>query len=434
MQAIYQPGKAWRMAALLCLFMAINAVDKITVGLLAIPIMESLQLTPAQFGILSSSFFWLFAVSGVAGGFMANRISTTVMLLCMCAAWSLVQIPLVLSSSFAVFVGARILLGMAEGPAFPVAVHACYKWFPNEKRDLPISLLAQGAALGLLAAGLAIPQLTAHWGWRSTFIATAAIGTVWLLLWRIWASEGPLDDTSKTTPASGRSERIAYWRLLTDPTLASGFFMHFVAYWSLALSLTWLPAYLQGALGYSPIEAGRLYAAMVAVAAPITVGTSALARYLLSRGVSTRAARGRLAGLTLTLAGTALILLWGANLTPTWRVVLLGLALGLTPAVYSLVPAMIGEVVPASQRGAMLALDNSFASLAGIVAPLVTGFMVKSTTHAAGYESAFALGGILLVVGGLVGACVANPGKSAAALRARPHASPMRASQLPAID
>ena len=59
---------AWGMTALLFLFMLINFADKVVVGLAAQPIMEELKLTPEQFGLIGSSFFFLFAVSAVRGG------------------------------------------------------------------------------------------------------------------------------------------------------------------------------------------------------------------------------------------------------------------------------------------------------------------------------------------------------------------------------
>lgn len=430
----YEPARAWRVTAMLFLFMSINAIDKISVGMLAVPIMDSLHLTPTQFGLLASSFFWLFAVSGVIGGFLANRIPSTALLLGMCLLWSLVQIPMVVSSSLGVLIIARVMLGMAEGPAFPVAVHATYKWFPDRKRDLPVSLLAQGGGLGLLIAGISIPLVTAQWGWRASFVVTAACGIAWVVLWRMVGKEGPLGDEVQCDDASQPRERVSYRTLLANPTMLCCFLLHFVAYWTLALSLTWLPAYLERGLGYSAISAGRLYAAIILVVMPVTVGTSWLVRHLLHKGVSTRTARGRLSGATLMLAGAALVSLWSVELPPPWRVALIGLAIGLTPVVYSLVPAMIAEMVPASQRGAMLAVDNSIASLAGIAAPLVTGHLITGIGHAAGYEAAFALAGALLIAGGLIGAWMIDPARAARSLRLGMGTDALRPGHLPVVE
>ena len=61
-----QPLKgAWGITALLFLFMLINFADKVVVGLAAQPIMADLQINPERFGLIGSSFFFLFAISAV---------------------------------------------------------------------------------------------------------------------------------------------------------------------------------------------------------------------------------------------------------------------------------------------------------------------------------------------------------------------------------
>lgn len=66
----FQPKMAWRMTILLALFMPLNFVDKIVVGLVAVPVMTEFKLSPTEFGVIGGSFFWPFAVAGVIGGFL----------------------------------------------------------------------------------------------------------------------------------------------------------------------------------------------------------------------------------------------------------------------------------------------------------------------------------------------------------------------------
>ena len=416
----YQPAMAWRTALLLVVYMVINFADKIAVGLLAVPMMTELHLSPAQFGLIGSSFFWLFAIAGVTGGFMANRRSTTGILLVMALAWSVLQIPMAMSSSLVVLVAARVLLGAAEGPAWPIAVHACYKWFPNEKRDLPVTCLAQGGAIGLLLAGVAMPLITAHWGWRANFYALAAIGFAWALLWCALGKEGKGAEAAKSE--TGEGMHVPYRRLLAEPTVAACMFMKFFSYWGLALTLTWLPAYLQKGLGYGAVESGRLYAGIIAMSLPVSIAGSWVVRQLLARGVSSRTARGHVAAGAVAIGGAAFMLVWLGGVPPLWRAALIGLTLGLTQIMYAVGPAMLAEVVPASQRGAILAIDNSIASFAGVLAPLVTGFLVQGMTGGAGYEAGFAICGLLMVAGALAGAVAIDPAR--AALSVRRHAMP----------
>lgn len=416
MNTNFQSLKAWRIAILLFLFMAVNFIDKIVVGLLAVPIMDELKLTPTQFGMVASSFFWLFAVAGVVGGFLANRLATTGLLLCFAVVWSVCQLPLALSSSFAIFLVTRVLLGVAEGPAFPVAVHATYKWFPDEKRAVPVAFFTQGGSIGLLLAGMVLPLITAHWGWRANFFVLAGVGLVWSLLWMLLGREGTVKASTSYAAHARPVAEVSYWRLLKNPTVLTCFMMHFVGYWALALTLTWLPAYLQRGLGFGAIESGRLFAASVAVSMPLCIAISWAAQRLLTRGVSSRNARGRFSAGTLVVAGAAMLALWGLDLPPWVQVVLIAIAIGIAPTIYSLGPAMLAEIVPESQRGAILAMDNSIASVAGILAPLVSAHFIQAIPGAAGYQAGFAFCGVLMVFGGLFGALKINPEKAARTL------------------
>lgn len=158
--AQYRPGRAWSIATMLALMMLVNFLDKVVLGLVSVPMMRDLHLSPTQFGVIGGSLNWLFAVAAVAGGIAANRWPAKWLLFAMAAAWALLQLPMLAASSIWVVIACRVLLGIGEGPASPVATHAIYKWFPDTRRNLPVALLHQGSALGLLIAGLAIPVVT----------------------------------------------------------------------------------------------------------------------------------------------------------------------------------------------------------------------------------------------------------------------------------
>ncbi|MFX9008151.1 MFS transporter, partial [Acinetobacter baumannii] len=76
-------GRAWTITILLTVFMLINFLDKIVLGLVAVPMMDELHLSPKQFGDIGSGFFWLFAIGGVLGGFLANRCRTRLLIFAM---------------------------------------------------------------------------------------------------------------------------------------------------------------------------------------------------------------------------------------------------------------------------------------------------------------------------------------------------------------
>src|SRR5882724_10238536 len=208
---------AWGMTALIFLFMLINFADKVVVGLAAQPIMAELKLSPEQFGLIGSSFFFLFALSAIVVGFITNRVKTQHTLLVMAIIWSLVQFPMLGTVSLEMLIACRIVLGAGEGPAAPVATHAIYKWFPDSLRGMPTAIIAQGSALGVIVAVPALNWIIVHYSWHWAFAALGIVGLGWVVLWLIFGREGTLVDRP-VGQADGSAERVPYRYLLTCPS------------------------------------------------------------------------------------------------------------------------------------------------------------------------------------------------------------------------
>ncbi|MBS0445231.1 MAG: MFS transporter [Proteobacteria bacterium] len=410
------------MAGLLFLFIVVNFADKVVLGLLAVPIMDELKFTPTEFGLIGSSFFWLFAISGVLGGVLADRVRTKWFLVVMALSWSLTQLPIVMGSTIAAFIVARVLLGVGEGPAWPVAVHACYSWFPNEKRNMPISLFTQGGALGLLLAGLVVPLVNLRWGWRAAFIGLAAFGLIWALVWMLVGREGPLDASRSGDSGAGHGQSL--WRVVRDRTTWGTILMHFVSYWSTAGALTWLPAYFQRGLGFDNVASGRLYGLVVAITIPLALLGAWWSQRLIARGWSSRRARGRFSALWLIAAGLIFLLLLLPDLPPMARVASLAVGLALASGMAALVPAMLAQIAPRGRRGTLLALDNSLAGTAGILAPAIAGVLIQRHAGAWGFELGFILTGVLMLAGGVLGWFTVDPEGAMARFTRMPSATP----------
>ena len=80
--------------------MAINFADKAVIGLVAIPLMQELKLSPSEFGLIGSSFFLLFSLSAIVTGFIANRVQARRLLLLMGLVWALTQFPMIGTAGF----------------------------------------------------------------------------------------------------------------------------------------------------------------------------------------------------------------------------------------------------------------------------------------------------------------------------------------------
>ena len=160
------PKGAWLIIALLFLFMLVNFADKAVVGIAAVPMMQELRLSPSEFGLIGSSFFLLFSVSAIVIGFIVNRVQTRWALLVMGLVWALTQFPMLGTVGFATVVACRVALGAGEGPAYPVALHSAYKWFPNELRTMPTAIVAQGAGIGIMVALPLLNWVIVHYSWH----------------------------------------------------------------------------------------------------------------------------------------------------------------------------------------------------------------------------------------------------------------------------
>jgi len=407
-------NRAWIVVVLLFIFMVINFADKAVIGIAAVPIMQELELGPRQFGLVGSSFFLLFAVSSVATGFLVNRVQTRWVLLALGFIWALTQFPMMGAVGFETLVACRIALGAGEGPAAPVALHSAYKWFPNEQRTLPTAVIVQGGAIGVMVALPLLNWVIVRWSWHWAFGALGLIGLVWCAFWLAFGREGSLDDeTVKVKDAARSSGRVSYAQLLLSPTILACWAASFGANWALSLALSWQGAYLVKGLGLAQSSVGFVGALMAGGTAVSMLATGWYSQRLLSRGVSSRLSRGVLGGLSVVLGGVALAILPYVPGIPV-KIALTTIGVALPSGIYIISNAIVAEITPAVQRGALLAIGTAVASSAGLLAPYIMGSVIESAaTPLDGFNTDFFMCGIILLVGGAIAMVLANPERDA---------------------
>ena len=399
------PGRAtsargWVVTVLLLAFMLINFADKAVLGLAAKPLMHDLGLSPESYGLISSGFYFLFSISAIVVGFVANRVPSKWILLVLGVIWALTQAPMLGSAGFGVLLVSRIVLGAAEGPAQPMALHAAHSWFPNAKRNIPSALIVGGGAMG---GAIATPLLTVvivHFGWRAAFLTLFLVGCAWCALWLAIGRDGPVD-LAPAGAAQVPASRVPYRRILLSGTWLGGFTGAFGAYWTSTLMVAWLPSYLETALGYSTGEAAAIATIPWLAGLILTFAHGALTQWLLHLGVPSRIARGVLGGCVLILAGLAMVLLPTVT-QPALRIVLIAVAFSFHGVTFANGQTVNSEISPPAQRGAVLSVSVALVTVAGLLAPYVTGRLVEAADGpAAGFATAFAIPGVLMMAGGL---------------------------------
>ena len=388
------------------------------IGLAGVPIMTELNLTPKQFELVGSSFFLLFSISAVVTGFIVNRVRSKWVLMGMGLIWALVQFPMLGNVGIELLIACRIALGAGEGPAYPVALHATYKWFPNEKRSMPGAVISQGAAIGVVIAIPILNAIITNYNWHYAFGGLGFVGLIWVIAWVLLGKEGSIEESA---PAEG-SVRIAalpYRDLLLNPTNLASWCTYFGAYFGLALVLSWFTPYLVRGLGFEQSVAGKLTALPFVVGYFVVLGGSWLSQRMMHAGSTSRVARGIVSGVAVSFGGLALLAApYAPNVATTIILIVVGTTL--PSVVYVLSPVILGEITPSSQRGAVLAINGAVGSSAGIIAPYLMGSVIEGPASAAqGYSNGFTVCGVVTLVGGLIGLAFLRPESELARFAAR---------------
>ncbi|WUW21160.1 MFS transporter [Streptomyces sp. NBC_01463] len=407
---------AWGTTWLLLTFMLVNFADKTVMGLAADPIRAELGLTRGEFGTAQAAFFALFSLAALGVSFLTRRVRTTVLLLGMALLWSAAQLPMLLGAAgFGTLLATRVLLGAAEGPAAPVAVHHLHGWFGQRERTLPTAVLMVGAAGGVAVSAPLLTVVIDVWGWRWAFGSVGLIGLVWAVCWYARGEEGPL-----APPLAGRSAArdegapsVPYRRLLLSGTWLTAAFGAFAAYWLLSAGLTWAPDYLHEVSGLSLKQSGAVVTATAVGNAVVLLTQGLLARRASSKGTAPRLPAGLGGGLVMCVAAVSIAAFAEVDAVGVKIALMVG-PMALTNVILTVSQTAVARITPAGQRGVALGALAFVYALAGVLSPLVTGRMVDAAASVpAGYHSAYLLMAGLVAVAGVLAVCFLRPEKDA---------------------
>jgi MFS family permease len=232
-------------------------------------------------------------------------------------------------------------------------------------------LVATGQALGPLLGTLGGGLLMAGYGWRPAFLLFGALSLVWLWPWHLATRGGT------TAVGASATATVPYARLLRERSLWGTSLGHFCGNYAYYFTLTWLPLLLvrEHGLGMAQMAmVGSCVYALQAVAAP---ATGWLCDHLMRRGHSPdRVLKGVM---NLGLGGAAAAMAGCAFAGPQLSIALIlmaGIFFGMQSAPLGAISQTIGGPQAAGQ---WMGVQNLCANFAGVLAPLVTGFVVEST-------------------------------------------------------
>ncbi|UGQ41417.1 MFS transporter [Rhodococcus aetherivorans] len=413
---------AWSITFLVMILQTINFADKAVLGIVARPLSEDLGLSNADIGLLGSVFYVLFVVTGLVGGFIADRVRIVWVLLALALLWSLVQIPVLLVGTFTALIVSRVLLGAAEGPASAVNNVAVFGWFPKNKRGLPSAVVSSGTSLSKILMAPALTVIVAAYGWKSAFWTLMIVGLVWAAVWLMVGKDGPYSVSSAREVAqsgtAGKVKRVSLLRIVALPTFWGGVLGMFALYGMVAVILTWLPSYFEQGLGFSRVDSGLLFALPSATGMASMLLVSYITDRLAGRGVTVRISRGMVSAVALFVCGGMMAAI--PLVTSTWLAVFLVVAgYGAGVASYPLMNVAVAHISPERQVASTLGVFTALFSTSGILAPWLTGRLVDAaSTPAEGYTTAFEIFGVVAIIGAVVMALTVNPERDRARIAA----------------
>ncbi|KON88811.1 hypothetical protein AF332_19730 [Sporosarcina globispora] len=390
------PKYSWFILFFLVLSGMINQVDKIIIGLVSVPVMKELDLSPSQWGVVGSSFFWAFTFSSLILGGMADSKNTKKMLSWMSLIWLLVQFATPFVSSVSLLVLTRIILGAGEGPAPALSTAIIGKWFPKHRHGIGFGAVLLGTTGGSAIASPLLISLIDQYGWRSAFIAMGVMGLIVLVFWLVFGRDNPQEigyPSFQQEEKQSSSLLKVSWREFLPHLFSKNFILIVLcggcAYWLLAVQSVWFPAYFTKVQQFN----GQMLQLAVALpflfAAFCQIGFAMLSDWLYRKTGDIRKARVNLAGFMMLLSALCVYLGNAADST-AMTIVFFTLAPGFAYVILSLAPAILMEFYSPQNIGKAQGTFIALASATSIIAPMVFGYLIQhSATEAMGYGYAF---------------------------------------------
>jgi MFS family permease len=367
----------WPVVGLLSLGMVIAYFDRVNLTV-ALPAMApGLGLDRTQQGLALSAIFWAYTVFQIPAGVLIDRYGVRTPYLIGFLIWSLASAATALTGSLATLVAMRLLVGMGEAVVAPASMRYISLHFAEKQRGLAVGLYMTGTKLGP-ALGLPFSAwLVTSYGWRWMFLVLGLASLVWLVPWLGWVKRDDPAARPRAQAPAGQRERMTVRQIVTSPIMAGVIigtycYMYFVYY-----SMTWMPIYLRERHGMSIQQMGWYSGVSFAGMAVVAALAGWAADRIIARGFDAVTVRK-----AFTIAGfvaASTVSLCAFVSSPAWILffVIFSLCgLGLATANYW---ALTQTLVPGGSVALIVAIQNTAANVAGIVAPWLTGWMIQKT-------------------------------------------------------
>ncbi|HSC45988.1 MAG TPA: MFS transporter [Candidatus Acidoferrum sp.] len=402
------PRRRWAIAALLGFGILVNYFDRVNLSVSRDALRDTFGISTVLFGFLLSAYNWPYMLLQLPSGLLLDRFGVRRVGIVSTIVWSIASFVGAAATGVRMLFGSRFLLGIGEAPTFPGNAKAVGYWFPKTERTLATAMFDSMAkfssAIGVPVLGLVL----LHFGWRWNFALTGIISLVYFALFYAYyrnpSQDARLSNAEREHIRSGGAQLEDSARaaagaplgyLITQPKVI-GLALGYGAYnYLFYLLLTWLPTYLLDThhvdLAHSVFYTSVPW--LCATIAELLVG-GWLVDSLIQRGSDATRVRQ-----IFLIGGTSLGLgIFGVAYSQSTHAAVFWIALSITglsiaaPVGWSM-PSLIAPRESVGTIGGIMNLSNQ---IAGIAAPIVTGFIVAGT-HS--YSAAFLAAAVFLLLG-----------------------------------
>jgi ACS family D-galactonate transporter-like MFS transporter len=350
-------------------------------GVVAPTLMKLYHISPKAMGYLLSGWNWTYTGSMLFVGPIVDRFGAWIVLGLGSGIWGLTTVALPIFSTVAALFLMRAFFGVGQSMLIPATAAAVSRWFGPRDRATAIGVAYSGNQVGLAVGATIAAFILAHLGWRAVFYSLGGGSLLFTLAWFCFYPDKQRGGRASAPPDAAKQ------RLPKDFSWGSLF--RFRSTWGIAFGqmgylyafyffVTWLPGYLvlerkmtilqSGLIGSLPFLAGLLG----------TLGGGWLGDYLIRHGVSPTVSRKSIIGTGLTAATVTVIAAAFTERTLV-AVTLLILCMGCIRFVTASVHSLPIDLAPPSLVGSLASIQNFSANVGGLLAPIVTGYIISSS-------------------------------------------------------
>lgn len=318
---VTKPGKwAWIAVAVLWVVVMLNYFDRQLLAVLNKSMTEGagcIEMTQAQFGIVTSAFLIVYAALSPVGGYLADRFSRSFIIMCSLVVWSIVTWMTGKSESYEELVFWRAMMGVSEAFYIPAALALITDYHRGSTRSLATGLHMSGIYAGQVMAGYGAMMAgdPCQMGWRLTFEVFGFIGVAYGLIVLFFlrdpkAEEAPATAVAEEAAAAPAAPQFTLGQMLKSIFTGRGMYLLLLmisfagfANWFL---LGWYPRLLQDMFEISEADAGPAATQWINIAKYISVLACAVIAdrwYLRNKN-----ARAYVPGIAFCIAGPCVLL------------------------------------------------------------------------------------------------------------------------------